>query len=252
MMNKTAEKPRFGELRVFDEIYQTHFWGNGSGSGSSPDATLPYREFLTRYLRDNRIRSVVDLGCGDWQFSRLIDWSGIRYHGFDAAKRVVLSNLEEFSNENVTFSVMESYEAIPTAELLIIKDVLQHLSNQEINRIVQELIPRFDRTLVTNCVPPIRSFFHLSSMFNQDILTGDFRFVDLRRPPFNCEAEMLLEWEINHRNLKDTFKAPWFCRRPDEALLKRTVKYPLRVAKSLALGINCDYRKHTMLIRNRV
>ena len=34
-------------------------------------------------LAERRIRTVVDLGCGDWQFSKYVDWRGIEYHGYD-------------------------------------------------------------------------------------------------------------------------------------------------------------------------
>jgi hypothetical protein len=248
-MSKSSADLQFGDLNVFDEIYKTHYWGNGSGSGSSPEATLPYREFLGRFLLENRIRSVVDLGCGDWQFSKLIDWSGIEYHGFDAAESVIERNGAAYGSDNVTFSVMKSYDLIPAADLLIIKDVLQHLSNQEVIRIIQTLIPRFKLTLVTNCVPPIRTSLHRSSMFNQPIKTGDFRFLDLRRPPFDCKAELLLEWVINQRSYLDAIRRPWLCSRPGEGNFVRLLKYPIRVAKNLALGIDCDYRKHSMLVK---
>jgi hypothetical protein len=67
----------------FEYIYAANIWGHGSGGGSSPINTRGYRRFLQNFLRKNNIKSVVDLGCGDWQFSHLIDWKGIRYSGFD-------------------------------------------------------------------------------------------------------------------------------------------------------------------------
>jgi SAM-dependent methyltransferase len=249
-MSKSSAKLQLGDLKVFDEIYKTHYWGNGSGSGSSPDATLPYRDFLKLFLLENSISSVVDLGCGDWQFSKLIDWSGIEYHGFDAAVSVIEKNRSVYGRENVTFSDFKNYDLIPEADLLIIKDVLQHLSNQEISRIIQALIPRFKFTLITNCVPPIRTSFHRSGMFNRDIQTGDFRFLDLRRPPFNCKAELLFEWEINHRTALQTLRHVCKGNPSGSSMIAGYWKCPLRFAKRLLLGINCDFRKHTMLIKS--
>lgn len=249
-MSKSSVGLQFGDLKVFDEIYKTHYWGNGSGSGSLPEATTPYREFLQRFISENGIRSVIDLGCGDWQFSKLIDWSGVKYHGFDVAESVVEKNREAYGTDKITFSVMENYHLIPAADLLIIKDVLQHLSNQEIDRIIKQLIPRFKLTLVTNCVPPIRTSFHRSSMFNRDIETGDFRFLDLRRPPFNCKAELLLEWEINHRTVLQTLRHVCKGDSSESSILGGFWRCPLRFAKRSLLGINCDFRKHTMLIKS--
>ena len=44
------------------------------------------------------------MGCGDWQFSKLIDWSGIDYHGFDVAPVVISNNVDQFASDNVSFS----------------------------------------------------------------------------------------------------------------------------------------------------
>jgi len=41
--------------------------------------TGPYRTSLEDFIRANGVRSVLDYGCGDWQFSRLIDWQQAFY-----------------------------------------------------------------------------------------------------------------------------------------------------------------------------
>src|SRR6266404_1740677 len=70
------------ELREqFCRIYDQKLWGHGSGVGSSPENTVEYRTFLRQFMRCNHIRSVVGLGCGEWQFSRYVDWSGVTFVG---------------------------------------------------------------------------------------------------------------------------------------------------------------------------
>src|SRR5689334_20558292 len=74
---------------VFTGIYGRGTWGTNdagvgtSGAGSTLQATAVYRAFLQQFLKDHAIRSVVDAGCGDWEFSQAIDWTGIDYRGFD-------------------------------------------------------------------------------------------------------------------------------------------------------------------------
>ena len=60
----------------FTNIYEKELWGRGkgSGAGSRPKFNAPYISFLENFLRDNNIKSVIDFGCGDWQFSQYIDW----------------------------------------------------------------------------------------------------------------------------------------------------------------------------------
>lgn len=80
---------------VFNEIYQKNLWGHGSGPGSIPQNTEPYRWYLHNFIRANGIRSVLDVGCGDWQISSLMDWNGIDYVGVDVSS-VVLNNTKKF------------------------------------------------------------------------------------------------------------------------------------------------------------
>ena len=63
----------------FEQIYATGEWGYGSGEGSAAINTGGYVRLLEKFIRDKQIHSVVDLGCGDWQFSRNIDWGAVHY-----------------------------------------------------------------------------------------------------------------------------------------------------------------------------
>ena len=68
---------------VFTNIYETDEWKGGSGEGSTVAATAPYRRILEHVLASPDVRSVTDVGCGDWQFSGLVDWQGKAYVGID-------------------------------------------------------------------------------------------------------------------------------------------------------------------------
>jgi hypothetical protein len=53
--------------RAFSKAYRDDHWQGGSGRGSTPKNTAEYREFIECFLRERKIRSVVDIGCGDWR-----------------------------------------------------------------------------------------------------------------------------------------------------------------------------------------
>src|SRR5579871_398362 len=74
--------------QTFSKIYEANEWGYGSGVGSLPLNNVDYIKFLKLFIERNTIRSVVDFGCGDWQFSRFINWAGITYTGFDIVEDV--------------------------------------------------------------------------------------------------------------------------------------------------------------------
>lgn len=172
-------------INRFQEIYEKNEWSYGSGPGSLEIHTRGYRAFLQHFLSQNKITSVVDMGCGDWQFSKFIDWKGINYQGYDVSPMVVRRNNDEFTAENISFTLYSGNTAeLPAADLLIAKDVLQHLPNQTIFDFLPNL-KKYKYALLTNCTNP-----RDGNNVNQDIELGDFRYLDLRLPPFSLDATL--------------------------------------------------------------
>ena len=165
---------------IFDYIYRNDLWKGGSGSGSTEEATVHYRQFLHNFLRSNNVKSVLDLGCGDWQFSRHMDWTGIDYLGVDVS-RVALANTRSFAKPGIAFRQLNAVtDPLPPADLLVAKDVLQHWSNADILALLPKL-SSFRYALITNGFLP-----DAGDQTNQDIAPGvSCRPVDLLRPPFN-------------------------------------------------------------------
>jgi SAM-dependent methyltransferase len=177
--------------RVFNRYYKSDAWiGGGSGSGSTPEVTAPYRDFLSRFLRDHNIKSVVDLGCGDWQFSKLIDWSRIDYLGVDVS-RTVLDNTRKFAKPGIRFIELNgTSSSLPGADLLIMKDVMQHWSNEDIEQFLLNL-PKFQYALITN------GSHKGSDRTNSQTQTGGCRPVDLTATPFNVRGDYVLEFQAD-------------------------------------------------------
>ncbi len=180
---------------AFEAIYAANAWsGGGSGEGSRLLHNRGYVAFLQDFLARRRIRSVVDLGCGDWQFSQAVDWAGIDYHGYDLVKPVVEANQRAFGRAGVSFHLFDGdFASLPAADLLIAKDVLQHWSQSTIEAFLPHL-PRFGASLITNCINPA------GPTVNQDISDGAFRPLDLRLPPFGLAATEVYRF-ANHRPL---------------------------------------------------
>ncbi|WP_369321771.1 class I SAM-dependent methyltransferase [Mycobacterium adipatum] len=176
---------------VFEQIYSERVWVNGSGSGSAPENTEPYRSFLQEFLESKRIRTVFDLGCGDWQSSRLINWCGADYVGFDIVRDVVESNRRLYGAEQVRFEYLADEADLPAGDLLIVKDVLQHLPNPDIHRIAN-LIGRYAYVLVTNTVSAELRRNDGSPVYTQsvntDLAPGGMRPIDVLAEPFGWEG----------------------------------------------------------------
>lgn len=184
----------------FERIYANNEWRHGSGSGSRVKHTRGYVRMLQRFLREHAIRSVVDLGCGDWQFSSFVRWDGVQYRGFDLVPSIIEQNRQRFSAPNVEFHLYSGdFAELPAADLLIVKDVLQHWSNEAIEAFLPTM-RQYKYSLVTNCVNP-----HGETP-NVDIEDGDFRYIDIRGEPFEVEAEEVYSFTNRRPFLLRPFK----------------------------------------------
>jgi SAM-dependent methyltransferase len=184
----------------FVEIYSNDEWSGGSGEGSFDFQTKGYQGFLQNFISKNNIKSVVDMGCGDWQFSQYIDWSGVRYQGYDVVPSVVTSNANNFSAANISFTLYSGDpNDLPSGDLLIVKDVLQHLSNQSVLDVTNCLF-KYKYALLTNCINP------KGKTINEDINTGDFRYLDLRLAPFSLNAVPIYSFKKRDNNLLEKVK----------------------------------------------
>lgn len=186
----------------FEQIYAGDEWGHGSGEGSLLIHNRGYMEFLEGFLAQRRVKTVVDMGCGDWQFSQHVRWGDVSYHGFDVVRSVVERNQREHARDNVRFSLYSGDAAeLPAADLLIVKDVLQHLSIRTIQSILPHL-RRYRWALVTNCVNPN------GPTENTDIEDGGFRYLDPRQPPFNLKATEVYAFSQHGNPIKRLFRGP--------------------------------------------
>lgn len=178
------------DLNAFEDIYARGAWGAGSGPGSYPYFTIEYRAFLQRFISLNGVTSIMDIGCGDWQFSRFIDFSGARYLGLDVARSVIERNIATFASDSVRFEVMPEDPAdLPTADLVIIKDVLQHLPDADIRSLLAAVLPKVKFALLTN------SYEKINTERNYDIGShGDFRCIDLTSAPYHYGGAYVFEY----------------------------------------------------------
>ncbi len=173
--------------KIFSEIYDNKVWGKGSienplsGEGSGKTYTKEYRRFLKKFITNNEIKSVVDCGCGDWNFSRLIKWGDVQYTGLDVVKSVVHNNTVNYSTSNIKFqwTDFQSSKFKPIkADLYIIKDVIQHWPNKNIIKFIKKLIKskKVKYILITNCS-------HQTN--DNDIKFGDWRPLHPFKYPLN-------------------------------------------------------------------
>lgn len=179
------DKQRILDLTYDGPLYRWGDHSRGSGPGSEPDYTAGYREFLATFLRENNIRSVLDLGCGNWRSTQLIDWTGIDYLGVDFIHKIIARNRRLHGAANIKFAQgdVRAFD-IPTVDLVIAKDVLQHWPTAEVVSFLSRLRESSAKmALLVNCANDD------GHPRNRDIALGLFRPIHLNDPPFSSQLE---------------------------------------------------------------
>lgn len=185
-------------MNIFEKIYDKNRWQFGSGEGSLERYTKKYRFFLENFLSKYKIKSVLDFGCGDWQFSKYINWGNIQYHGVDVVQSLVNHHKKEYQTESIRFSVIDDDFQPEAADLFIAKDVFQHWSNEKILNFLPQL-KKFKYALITNCgdLPQCR---------NKDIKNGGFRTLDLSQTPFLFNGKYIFSFRTRPIFLRNIMK----------------------------------------------
>jgi SAM-dependent methyltransferase len=130
---------------IFGEIYRDGLWGGDrgqfySGAGSDDEVSAEYVAIVRKYIDDHDIRSIVDLGCGDFRVGRQLLRPGISYVGVDLVPQLIDSHQKQFGSETVRFMVGNiSEDALPDGQLYLVRQVLQHLSNAQVGQALDKL-----------------------------------------------------------------------------------------------------------------
>ena len=177
----------------FNEIYEKNFWGSNessSGEGSEVGYTEGLRNWFIQALPRHDIKKIVDAGCGDFNWMRLVAPKvNIEYQGFDIVESVIKKNSTKYGSDKIHFEVIDICEGkLPSCDLLLVRDCLFHLANREINKFLKNISKVNYKYLLTttHIVDP--------NFSNKDIVTGDFRLIDLFKEPFNFRKDSVLEY----------------------------------------------------------
>jgi SAM-dependent methyltransferase len=129
---------------IFSDIYENNRWGGEpesyvSGSGSRPDTIGLYTSVLRALIRRERIKCIVDLGCGDFEVGRRIISPELSYVGCDIVPGLAARNATRFANERIEFRNLDMVtDPLPEGDLCIIRQVFQHLSNGDIATVLRK------------------------------------------------------------------------------------------------------------------
>jgi Methyltransferase domain len=195
-----AQYPSLSTQEAFTKIYEEGAWGkstdaNGrffSGTGSHDAAVVTtYLAAVGRFLQSFPEKpDVVDLGCGDFNVGSQIRAHCGSYVACDIVESLIDFNRSKFNDLHVDFRVLDlAKDALPKAEVVFVRQVLQHLSNDKIVTALQKIAQSYRYLVLTEHVPVDAGFTH-----NVDKPSGPDTRLALRSgvvvtsPPFNLAA----------------------------------------------------------------
>jgi len=177
---------------IFTDLYAPgSMWGDGSGGGSDPKNAAAYVTFLNGFLAALKPATVLDVGCGDGRMAGAINWQGARYIGIDVAQPA-LDLFRQWSGDMKTAAWAEWWQAdaltdsLPNADLAICKEVMQHIPNAAVWRLLCRL----------RAFPLVLHCSVMTNAINGDVETGWCRGVDLSLPPFLLPVETVFQYEM--------------------------------------------------------
>ena len=186
--------------KAMEQVYAMNLWGEGetafySGNGSHDEVLVkPYIEVVGNFLKTHRSNlSVCDLGCGDFNIGRQLLEYATHYIAVDIVPALINNNKTRFGFDHLEFRCLNIAEdELPEGDVVILRQVLQHLSNSEVRSVLNK-IRAYNYLLLTE--------HHPESDFipNKDIISGQgIRLkknsgLEITKPPFNFKFETRME-----------------------------------------------------------
>ena len=176
---------------IFRKIYLNNSWGDKyshSGTGSNLIETGTLRKEIPTIIEKYKIKSILDIPCGDFYWMKDLDLKDIKYIGADIVPDLIKKNTKEFTANNINFKILDlTSDRLPYSDLIFCRDCLVHLSFEDIFKALENIKQTKSKYFMTT------NFLFRDK--NHNIATGNWRTINLCKPPFNFNSpiENLLE-----------------------------------------------------------
>jgi hypothetical protein len=190
---------------TFTNIYRRNRWGDvesRSGAGSNREQTAAVRAALPRLLRELGCCRLLDIPCGDFYWMNLVELEA-EYIGGDIVPELVGCNQRLFGGQRRRFVRLDIvHDSLPSADVLLCRDCLVHLSHDQ----VKDAMRNVKRSAITYLLTT--TFVRREA--NADIPTGEWRPLNLQRPPFDFPPPLrLIDEQCPHPEFRDKALGLW-------------------------------------------
>ncbi|MEE9408694.1 MAG: methyltransferase domain-containing protein [Polaribacter sp.] len=191
---KAIKKP-WPTKAAMEQVYELKLWGDNatnfySGAGShQQEIIVPYINAVTTFLTSFKNPLVVcDLGCGDFNIGKQLVEHSKKYIAVDIVTNLIDYNKKNFQEENLEFHCLDiAKDQLPSADCVLLRQVLQHLSNAEVQSIVGKL-KDFKYVILTEHLPAGNFIPNKDIISGQGIRIKKKSGINLLVAPFNFKV----------------------------------------------------------------
>ena len=178
-----------------DNMFKGEF--SKSGPGSDPDQTSTLSDKLTKLIDLLDIKVLVDAPVGDfaWMQKVLPNLKVEKYIGIDIVKELIDQNISKYMGSDYYYNIDKEFKflcmdivdgTLPTADLVLCRDCLVHLSYGSIKKFIKNFVNSNSEYLLTTT-------FTRDNRINYDFVDGTNWFpINLMREPFNFPKPVIL------------------------------------------------------------
>ena len=193
---------------AFRHIYLSNHWQNyfkldlqksRSGPGSNLNYTSDMSRELEKFFADKNIKTILDIGCGDFIWMNLLlnkYYNYDKYLGLDIVDELIKNNNLKYSNDKISFKTFDLVkDEIPKGfDIILIRDVFIHLKNEQIVNFLNLLKNLDIKFFGVTSTPSLKKNNELKAV-------GRYRDINIEIEPFNLKNFL---HKIDEKNNNDT------------------------------------------------
>ncbi|WKN33530.1 class I SAM-dependent methyltransferase [Porifericola rhodea] len=175
---------------VFEDIYKQSSWNintqeSVSGEGSNLEQTATLRRELPEILNQLKVKSILDIPCGDFYWMSKVSLDHVAYTGADIVTELVKQNQTTYGKEGRQFIEKNLLEdLLPKVDLIFCRDCLVHFSIADVYKAIANIKKSGAQYLM--------STHFTQEDENKDIVTGGWRPLNFCLHPFNFPKPLAL------------------------------------------------------------